>query len=168
MARVHIFWGQEHNLRSTLRTLLRFYQPRANTHLVTAAYTVTALMFFICHKRRLHFNSNLTELYIERLMKRGRREDWPSVFVVMCSILFAVENFAVNVHIFSPEIAYRVDERIEMEGVEVLPDRFKAYTRGINPLDLDWSLPKNQGTLQGNDSALMFSRSLQEVSKRYL
>jgi hypothetical protein len=104
---------------------------------------------------------------LERFMKSGRREDWPPVFVAMCCILFGVECFAVNIHIFEPKNADHMDERIEMEGVRVLLDRFKAYTQGTNPLDLDWSLPKNKEILQGDEAALMFSSSLQEVTRRY-
>jgi hypothetical protein len=91
---------------------------------------------------------------LERFMKRCRREDWPPVFVAMCCILFSVECFAVSMHIFEPKNADRMDERIEMEGVRVLLDRFKAYTQGTNLLNLDWSLPKNKEILQGDEAAL--------------
>ena len=105
--------------------------------------------------------------HLDHLMKRGRREDWPLAFVAMCFVLFGVECMAVNVHIFGPDFGHRLDQKVEIEGVQVLLDRFKAYTHGINPLELDWSMPKNQELVQLDTTTIGFSKSLQEVASRH-
>jgi hypothetical protein len=105
--------------------------------------------------------------HLDHLMKRCRREDWPVAFVAMCFVLFEVECMTVNVHIFEPHFAHSLDQKVEMEGVQVLLDRFKAYTHGINPLELDWSMPKNQELVQMDPTTLGFSKSLQEVISQH-
>lgn len=104
---------------------------------------------------------------LEHLMKKGRQEDWPLVFVSMCFVLFGVECMAVNVHILEPGYAPRLDDKIEIEGVQVLLNRFKAYTNRGNPLELDWSMPRNKELVQMDETTLAFSKSLQEVTSQH-